>query len=120
MKKLLSGMFVVTVLLTIMSMTAFAAYVPSPEDEYLTEATTETGENTSTEDGSTSTTRKPGDDEYLPDGGGSGNNGSKGSSSTYDKSKAPRTGDARAAAYFTAMAAIAAAGVAVIARRKEN
>lgn len=123
MKKLFSAMVLTVALLTMTSMTTFASqYVISPEDQYMTD---EPGTTTTADGGSStrtpgddeyytgddsSSTKTPGDDQYLPD-------GSK-TKTTIDKSKAPKTGDERMFLYAAAVAAIAAAGTAVIAKRE--
>lgn len=119
MKKLFSAMVLTVALLTMTSMTAFASqYVISPEDQYLTEdpGTTTTADDSTKTPGddqyytADDNTKTPGDDQYLPD-------GSK-TKTTIDKSKAPKTGDERMFLYAAAVAAIAAAGTAVIAKRE--
>ncbi|MDO4556604.1 MAG: LPXTG cell wall anchor domain-containing protein [Lachnospiraceae bacterium] len=115
MRKLLSGMLVAVMMMTFVSMTALAAsdsYIPSPQpDEYLTTAAT-----TTADDGEPTTAASTtAGDEYLPT-----TEATTAAKNTTDPSKAPKTGDNVSTAYMSALAVIAAAGVVVIARRREE
>lgn len=101
MKRLFSIMMITAILFTMMSMTAFASYVPSQGDQYLPEATTEGPADTTSE--------LPNDEFYNED-----------KTNTNDKSKAPKTGDERVMIYTAVMAMIAASGTMIIAKRRED
>lgn len=110
MKKIFSTMIVTALLFTMMSMTVFASYVPSQEDQYLPEATTEANG-----DGESTTAALPDDEFYEEE-----NKKDGTAKTTADKSKAPKTGDERVMIYTVVMAMIAATGTMIIAKRKED